>query len=67
MADHSWRQTNHIWSDDELAERMATANEKHVPETLSDRLMQGIMRFMYWSFNTVTGYREENPTAQSIE
>lgn len=67
VADHSWRQLNHIWTDKEIKNQMATKDQKHQPVTTSDHIMSNIMKFMYVSFNTITGYRHENPTAKSIE
>lgn len=68
MADHSWRQTNHIWTEDELDQRMATASEKHVPESFTDRIMHFIVKqVLYRGFNAITGYKEENPPVSAIE
>ena len=50
MADKMGRQQNHIWSTDELHAALATADDKHTPVTLSERLMFGIMYYgMYLS------------------
>ena len=46
-ADHSWRQQNHIWSEDEITDRMLTANDKHVPQTFAESLLQKIVRIAY--------------------
>eukprot|EP00636_Phaeomonas_parva_P017649 CAMPEP_0118853582 /NCGR_PEP_ID=MMETSP1163-20130328/2113_1 /TAXON_ID=124430 /ORGANISM="Phaeomonas parva, Strain CCMP2877" /LENGTH=335 /DNA_ID=CAMNT_0006786153 /DNA_START=220 /DNA_END=1227 /DNA_ORIENTATION=+ len=67
IADHSWRQQNHIWTEEEIADRMATKDEKHKPVTFGDHLASGVMKGLYWSFNAVTGYTDENPTPQAIE
>jgi len=67
IADHSWRQVNRIWSDDEIEEKMAAKNKKHVPVTLSDRIMKTFMQTLYVSFNTITGYKADNPSPKSIE
>ena len=67
IADHSWRQLNHIWSDGELEEQMATKDVKHIPVTSSDKIMNGIMKLLYNSFNTITGYKHDNPSTKSIE
>lgn len=67
IADHSWRQVNRIWTDDDIKEQMATKDKKHVPVTMSDKIMSSIMKVLYNSFNTITGYKHENPTAKSIE
>jgi hypothetical protein len=66
-ADHSWRQLNHIWNEDEIDVRIQSASHKHEPQGISDHLMRGVMRTMYHSFNFITGYKHENPSAESIE
>ena len=68
MADHTWRQTNHIWTEDELKQRLASADEKYAPRTISDRLMHFVVKqLLYRGFNLVTGYEEVDPTPESIE
>ncbi len=68
MADHAWRQTNHIWTEDELAQRIASADQKFAPRTLSDRVMHFVVKqLLYRGFNLVTGYQEVDPTPASIE
>jgi ubiquinol oxidase len=67
LADHSWRQTNHIWSAAEIKERMLTKDQKHKPKTVSDHIMATIMKTMYHSFNFITGYKEVDPSPKSIE
>eukprot|EP00968_Pinguiococcus_pyrenoidosus_P027953 scaffold7581_cov258-Pinguiococcus_pyrenoidosus.AAC.2 len=39
VADHSWRQMNHIWSDGELVDRMASKDLKHKPVCSARRLV----------------------------
>ena len=58
-ADHAWRQTNHIWSNDELDK---VSIEKHEPVTVSDHLMKGVMNVLYHGFNFVTGYDPVDPS-----
>lgn len=67
LADHQWRQQNHIWTKEELEIRRQSATQLHVPQTFSDQVMHTIMRSMYHSFNFITGYREDDPTPRSIE
>jgi hypothetical protein len=67
LADHSWRQVNHIWTEEELAYVIKTAHKKFEPKTLSDRLASGFMRMLYHSFNYITRYNPVDPTAKSIE
>jgi len=67
LADHSWRQLNHIWTNEEIQERIASSDMKHIPVTTSDKIMHGIMRTMYHTFNFITGYKHANPPTRSIE
>lgn len=67
LADHSWRQTNHLWTEGEIDDRIATADIKHVPQTRADAVVQGLVRTLYHSFNFVTGYKADNPTVSSIQ
>ena len=62
-ADHAWRQTNHIWSNDEL-EKVSV--EKHEPVTMSDHFMKGVMNVLYHGFNFVTGYDPVDPSPRSV-
>jgi len=64
--DHSWRQQNHIWTEDEIAERKQTADLKHVPQTIGERVLQATVRFAYHSFNFVTGYNAVDPPVSAI-
>ena len=67
ISDHSWRQTNHIWTKAEIQDRIATSDQKFEPVKASDYLMRGIMNVMYHSFNFITGYKHEDPSPSSIE
>jgi hypothetical protein len=67
LADHSWRQQNHIWTEQELVECRASNSVKHMPVTLSDKVMFWAMRSLYHTFNFITGYREVNPPTRAIE
>jgi len=66
-SDHSWRQQNHIWTSEEIHGRMETSNNLHQPVVVSDYIMKGIMNALYHSFNFITGYKHDNPSAGSIE
>ena len=46
VADHAWRQTNHIWSEEELDRVTATS---HAPVTASDYATKGFMNVLYLS------------------
>merc|ERR1711924_285408 len=62
-ADHAWRQTNHIWSNDELDK---VSIEKHEPVTVSGHVMKLIMNVLYHGFNFVTGYDPVDPSPRSV-
>ena len=67
MADKTGRQQNHIWSKDELDSALATFSDKHVPETLSDKVMHGFMYYgLYHPFNFITGYTHHDPSPSSL-
>ena len=63
VADHAWRQTNHIWSAEELERVTVTTHE---PVTASDHVMRGTMNVLYHGFNFVTGYDARDPTPESV-
>lgn len=67
LADHSWRQMNHLWQPNEIRQQRATARMKHVPKTTSDLIANRFMKFLYHGFNFMTGYQEKNPTPSSLE
>ena len=64
--DHKGRLVNHIWSEDEIQERMGTLY-MHKPQTLSDKFMHGLMRSAYHSFNFITRYQPENTPVKAVE
>eukprot|EP00600_Ochromonadales_sp_CCMP1393_P005257 CAMPEP_0174966838 /NCGR_PEP_ID=MMETSP0004_2-20121128/7251_1 /TAXON_ID=420556 /ORGANISM="Ochromonas sp., Strain CCMP1393" /LENGTH=375 /DNA_ID=CAMNT_0016215905 /DNA_START=68 /DNA_END=1195 /DNA_ORIENTATION=- len=65
-ADHIGRQQNHIWTNEEIDERLGSMY-RHQPVTASDHVMNGLMYGLYRGFNLITGYREVNPTVKSME
>ena len=66
FGDHSWRQQNHIWSETEIEERMKTFDLKHVPQSLSDVVLQKAVRMAYHTFNVATGYNAVDPPTSAI-
>lgn len=59
---------NHIWSEEEIKEKLATVQDHHVPVTVSDRIAHTIMMYgLYHPFNFITGYSAKDPSPQSIE
>eukprot|EP00307_Rebecca_sp_RCC1486_P012195 CAMPEP_0119410836 /NCGR_PEP_ID=MMETSP1335-20130426/3747_1 /TAXON_ID=259385 /ORGANISM="Chrysoculter rhomboideus, Strain RCC1486" /LENGTH=350 /DNA_ID=CAMNT_0007435421 /DNA_START=1 /DNA_END=1053 /DNA_ORIENTATION=+ len=68
VSDRMGRQQNHIWSQDELEEKLKTYNDKHQPKTTMDHVMHTFMYYgLYHPFNLLTGYRHIDPTPTSIE
>eukprot|EP00928_Gymnodinium_smaydae_P083153 TRINITY_DN6640_c0_g1_i1.p1 TRINITY_DN6640_c0_g1~~TRINITY_DN6640_c0_g1_i1.p1 ORF type:complete len:385 (+),score=47.02 TRINITY_DN6640_c0_g1_i1:60-1157(+) len=57
---------NHVWSEQEIKERMENMYQ-HSPESMSDRIMHGIMFSLYKSFNWVTGFKPENTPVKAVE
>lgn len=66
-AEHTWRQQNHIWSNEELQHVMETADMKHKPRTVMDHMASVVMRTLYHSFNFITGYKADDPSPQAME
>ena len=66
FGDHSWRQQNHIWNEAEIAERMATADQKHMPQGLAELVLQKMVRVSYHAFNAITGYEHADPATSAI-
>ena len=64
--DHTGRLQNYIWNKEEINEKMETLY-RHVPKTVSDKIMNKFMYGMYHSFNFLTGYKQVNPTVKAIE
>lgn len=65
-ADHSWRQQNHIWTEEEVRDRMKTADKKHVPQTTSDTVLSKMVHVAYHTFNFMTGYDHADPPTSAI-
>ena len=66
FGDHSWRQQNHIWTEEEVQNRMKTFDIKHVPQNASDTILQKMVRVAYHGFNFVTGYNHVDPPTSAI-
>ena len=66
MADKTGRQQNHIWNEAEISERMATADQKHVPQGLAELVLQKMVRVSYHAFNAITGYEHADPATSAI-
>jgi len=45
---------------------MLTANDKHVPQTFAESLLQKIVRIAYHTFNFATGYDHDDPPTSAI-
>lgn len=66
IGDHIGRQQNHIWTRDELDEKMSKLY-RHQPKTIADHVMNKLMYSLYHTFNFVTGYTPVDPSVQSIQ
>ena len=66
LGDHLGLQQNHIWTEQEINEKMSVLYH-HQPTTIADHLMHKFMYGLYHSFNFITGYRENNPSVKAIE
>ena len=66
QGDHLGLQQNHIWTEDEINERMSKLYH-HQPKSIADHLMHKFMYGLYHCFNFLTGYRANNPTVNAIE
>lgn len=64
--DHTGRQQNHIWTKEELTEKMSTLY-RHKAKTIGDHIINKLMYGLYNAFNFFTGYKSDNPTVKSIE
>ena len=47
IGDHTGRQQNHIWSEEELNEKLSTLY-RHKPVTIADHVMNKLVRCMYF-------------------
>jgi hypothetical protein len=66
QGDHTGRQQNHIWTKEELEEKMSTLY-RHKPKSVSDQVANKLMYGLYNTFNFVTGYSDVNPSVKSIQ
>jgi hypothetical protein len=66
LGDHIGRQQNHIWTLEELDEKMNTLY-RHKPQSFSDQIMNKLMYGLYYTFNFFTGYDATNPSVKSIQ
>ena len=56
---------NHVWSEEEIKERLST-QPRHKPVTLADKVAHGFLQWAYKTFNFVTGYQAADPSADSV-
>lgn len=66
LGDHLGLLQNHIWSAEELKEKMSKLYH-YEPKTLTDRVMNKLMFGLYHTFNFITGYKADNPTVKAME
>jgi len=57
---------NHVWAEEDVDAVLAV--KSHVkPQTLMDKLIYGVVRGAYHTFNFVTRFNKENPTPRSVQ
>jgi hypothetical protein len=56
---------NHVWKPDEIEQRLAS-QPRHQPVHRSERVAHGFLQTCYKLFNTLTGYKHEDPSTQSV-
>lgn len=57
---------NHVWTEDEVDEALAV--QTHVkPTSVVDKVLYGVVRGAYHSFNFLTGYNKTNPSVRSVQ
>lgn len=64
----TWRNPtqNHVWTEEEVKEALAV--QPHVkPQTFMDKLVYGLVRGCYHTFNFVTRFNKEDPTPRSVQ
>jgi hypothetical protein len=66
IGDHTGRQQNHIWSLEEIDEKMNNLY-RHKPQTMADTFMNKLMYGLYHTFNFFTGYVPTNPSVRAIQ
>jgi len=57
---------NHVWSAEELDERLSE-QPKHIPTSIMDRVIRGIVRGSYHVFNSVTRFDIDDPSPAACE
>lgn len=66
LGDHTGLQQNHIWTPEELEQKMSTLYH-YKPKTFTDKVMNKLMFTLYHSFNFITGYTPINPSVQAMQ
>lgn len=66
IGDHTGRQQNHIWTLEELDEKMNNLY-RHKPQSFSDHVMNKLMYGLYHTFNFMTGYSAKDPSVRAIQ
>jgi len=63
---HQYTLRNRVWTEKELKKRYETCHQHEEPKTMMDSLTYGFLRLLYSSFNFVTFFDYNDPSASSL-
>jgi len=63
---HKYTLRNQLWTEEELRKRYETCHQHEEPKNIMDSLTYGFLRVLYTSFNTITFFDKNDPTASSL-
>jgi len=63
---HKYTLRNQLWTEEELKKRYETCHQHEEPKNIMDSLTYGFLRVLYTSFNTITFFDKNDPTASSL-
>jgi len=64
---HQYTLRNRVWTEEELTKRYETCHQHEHPKTMMDSFTYGFLRALYKTFNTITFFDYEDPTASSLQ
>lgn len=64
---HSATLRNRVWTEEELKQKWETVHQHEERSSGMDYLTYGVIRGLYHSFNTVTGFDHDDPTVESMK
>merc|ERR1719461_1242759 len=57
---------NNVWEPEEIVDALNT-QPKHKAVEFGDKIMYGLVRTLYHTFNFITGYSRSNPSGRSLQ